>query len=138
VVEGRFKEVVEQVKSLIKEEVLRTPKVTTLVIVLATSKTFILEHLLNKDGEGLVEVLKGEKLRQVMDKFIALFLPNVWNLVAFFKHRPRNRRYVSNILTLKTNSGFDHIQNIVFQGKKLKRKCFCSRCLCMEMIVVVI
>ncbi len=110
-VEGRFKEVVEQVKSLIKEEVFCTPRVTTLVIVLATSKTFLLEHLLNKDRKGLVEVLKGEKLHQVMDKFIALFLPNVWNLVASFKHRPRNRRYVSNILAFKTNSGSDHIQD---------------------------
>ncbi len=27
---------------------------------------------------------------------------------------------------------------VVFQGKKIERKCFCSRCLCMEMVVAII
>jgi hypothetical protein len=45
--------------------------------------------LLNKDGEGQVEVLKGDKLHQVMDKFIVLSSPNVWNLAASFKHWPK-------------------------------------------------
>jgi len=53
------------------------PGATTLAIVLVASKTFLSEHLLNKDGEGQVEVLKGDKLHQVMDKFIVLSSPNV-------------------------------------------------------------
>jgi hypothetical protein len=82
--EGHSREMFKQVKSLIQEEAFDTLGVTMLAIALATSKTFLLEHLLNKDGQGLVEVLKGDKLRQVMDKFIALFSPIVWNLITSF------------------------------------------------------
>jgi len=83
--------VFEQVKSLVEKEAFYTLGFTALAIALATSKTFLFEHLLNKDGQGLVEVHKGDKLCQVMDKFIALSSPNVWNLIASFMHRPRNR-----------------------------------------------
>jgi hypothetical protein len=48
-----------------------------LAIVLATSKIFLLEHLLNVDGQGLVEVLKGQKLHQVIDKFLVISSLNV-------------------------------------------------------------
>jgi hypothetical protein len=75
-----------EVKSLVEEEVSRTLGAITLTIALATSKTFLCMHLLNKDGEGLVEVMKGNKLCQVMDKFITLASPNVHNLVTSFKH----------------------------------------------------
>jgi len=89
-----FREVVEQVKSLVKEEVFCTPWATQLAIALVVSRSFFFEHLLNKDGEGLVEVLKGKKLQQMMDKFITLFSPNVQNLVASFKHRSWNKGYI--------------------------------------------
>jgi hypothetical protein len=79
VVEGHSREVVEQVKSLVKE-VFQTPWATSSAIELAANKTLILsEHLLNEDGKGPMEVLKGDKLCQMMDMFITLFLPNVWN-----------------------------------------------------------
>jgi hypothetical protein len=38
------------------------------------------EHLFNDDGEGLVEFLKGDKLHQVMDKFMTLCFPNIKKL----------------------------------------------------------
>jgi hypothetical protein len=85
-VEGHSRKVFEQVKSLVEEEVSCTLGATASAITLATSKTFLLEHLPKEDGQGLVEVLKGDKLWQVMDKFLALSSPNVWNLVASFKH----------------------------------------------------
>jgi hypothetical protein len=59
---------------------------TALTITLVANKTFFTKHLLNKDGEGIVEVLKGKKLRQVMDKFRTLSSFNVYNLDASFKH----------------------------------------------------
>jgi len=107
--ESCLKEVCKQVKSSVEKEVSRTLGATMLVITLPKSKTFLLEHLLNEDGHGLVEVLKGDKLRQVMDKFLALSSPNVRNLVTSFKHRPRNKRYVYNILVLKVNNGYYYI-----------------------------
>jgi hypothetical protein len=42
--------------------------------------------------------LKGNKLHQMMDMFIVLSLPNVWNLVTPFKHQQRNRWYIFSIL----------------------------------------
>jgi hypothetical protein len=69
--------VFEQVKSLVEEEASCTLRATTSAIVLAASIIFLLEHLLNEDGQGLVEVFKGDKLHQVMDKFLALSFPNV-------------------------------------------------------------
>ncbi len=82
-VEGRSRIFFDQVKSMVKEEVFHTLGANVSAIVLATSKTFLSEHLLNEDGQGPMEVLKGNKLRQLMDKFIVLSSPNVHNLVAF-------------------------------------------------------
>jgi hypothetical protein len=62
VAEGRSRKMFEHVKSLVEDEVFHTPRATMLAIALATSKTFFSEHLLNEDGQGLVEVLKGDKL----------------------------------------------------------------------------
>jgi hypothetical protein len=80
VVEGHFREVMEQV--MVEEEESPTLVTIMLAIVLVASKTFLFEHLLNEDGE----VLKGDKLCQAMDKFILLFSPNVWNLIASLKY----------------------------------------------------
>jgi hypothetical protein len=79
--------------------------------------------MLNEDGEGPVEVLKGEKLCQMMDKFITLFSSNIRNLVASFKHWPRNRGYVSSIFAFKANSGYYFIQDH-FLGQQTGEKIF--------------
>jgi hypothetical protein len=49
-------------------DVCRTPTVTFSSIVLSASKSFLSHHLFNKDGKGLVELLKGEKLNQTLLK----------------------------------------------------------------------
>jgi hypothetical protein len=77
VVEGCSREVYEQVKSLVEEEAFCTPGATASAIALATSITFLSEHLLNVDGQGPVEVLKGDKPHQVMDTFLALSSLNI-------------------------------------------------------------
>jgi hypothetical protein len=82
VAKDHSRKVFKQVKSLVKEEASRTLRAIALAIALVASKTFLLEHLLNDDGQGLVEVLKGDKLRQV-DKFITLSCPNVRNLFVY-------------------------------------------------------
>jgi len=87
------------------------------------SKTFLSEHLLNEDGEGPMEVLKGNELCQVMDKFITLSSPNIWNLIASFKYRLGNKRYISGIFALKVNNDYCFIQDSCFlrqyNGKKM-------------------
>jgi len=73
VVNGRCKEVVLQIKFLLEEEVSRTPFITNFVITLAASKMILLVHLLIEDEDSLVELLWGEKLNQVMDKFVEFY-----------------------------------------------------------------
>jgi hypothetical protein len=85
VVEGRCKEVINQVKALVHEKVSCTLSITSSTIALATSKMNLSQHLFNKDGEGLTKPLNGEKLHQVMDKFSTQCSPNVLNLFASFK-----------------------------------------------------
>ncbi len=59
-----------------------------------------------------------------MDKFLALSSPNVWNLVISFKHRPKNRRYIYNILVLKVNNGYCYNQDNCFPGQLTGEKMF--------------
>jgi hypothetical protein len=83
---GHSRKVFEQIISMVKEEVSHTLGATMSSIALVASKTFLWEHLLIEDGQGPVEVLKGDKLCQVMDRFPVLSFPNVQNLVVFLKH----------------------------------------------------
>jgi hypothetical protein len=48
-------------------------------------------------------------MRQMMEKFLALFSPNVQNLNASFKHWQGNKGYASSILALKANNGYCYI-----------------------------
>jgi hypothetical protein len=80
--------------------------------------------LLNEDREELVEILKGKKLHQVMDKFITLFSPNVRNLDASFKHQLGNIAYVFNILVLKVNNGYCFILDGCFPRQQIGEKMF--------------
>lgn len=131
IVKGTCKEVINQVKALVHEKVSWTLLITSSTIALTTSKMNLSQHLFNKDGKGSTKPLKGEKLHQMMDKFSTQCSPNVWNLVASFKHHLSNRGYfltfwlsrpIMVMITLKIN-------NI------LERKFSCSRCLWMETIV---
>jgi hypothetical protein len=81
------------------------------------------KNLLNKDGEGPMELLKGDKLHQVMDKFTTLCSPNVKNLMASFKHLLIARGFIDNILILKSKSPYDYIQDSCFLGQLSRKKC---------------
>jgi hypothetical protein len=56
------REVVEQVKSLVKEEVFCTPWATLLAIALAISKIFLFKYLLKKDGKMINGSFKSRKV----------------------------------------------------------------------------
>jgi hypothetical protein len=85
---------------------------------LLVSKTFLSEHLLNEDGDMLVEPFKGNNLRQTTEKFTTLCSPNIRDLVASYKQHLGYGRYVSSILSLKANSGYDYIQDSCFPGQQ--------------------
>jgi hypothetical protein len=99
---------------LFEEEISRTSFVTNFAIDLTKSKTFLFAHLLNKDGDDLVELLQGEKQNEVMDKFVELYFPNVRNLVSSLKHHLGSQGYLFNILGFKYKSGYDYIHDNCF------------------------
>jgi len=96
-------------KNMVVEEVCCMPISTTLAITLSTSKTFLSCHLFNEDGEGHVEVLKGEKLYQTLLKFAPLCFDGICNLIASLKHRLGNLGSIDYIHKLKVLSGYDFI-----------------------------
>jgi len=87
-------------------------------------QNLLAKHSFNGDGEGLLEFLKGNKLHQVMDKFMTLCCPNVRNLVALFKHHPNNKGYIDNILALKFKSVMITFTIIFFLNKCLQKNVF--------------
>jgi hypothetical protein len=97
---GGVKRLCHKFNSCLKKK-FHAPYVTNFAIDLIKSKTFLFVHLLIEDGDGLVELLQGEKLNEVMDKFIKFYFPNIRNLISSLKHHPRSQGYLFNILGLK-------------------------------------
>ncbi len=79
------------------------------LISLSASKTFLASYLFDDYNDGIMELLKGEHLEHIQDKFCEFSFPNVCNLVAFLKCHSRGG-YIDNILELKSNSQYDYIQ----------------------------
>jgi hypothetical protein len=65
--------------------------------------------LFNEDGEGHVQLFKGEKLNQMLLKFAPLCSLGIHNLIASLKHRPSNFGSIDCILKLKALFGYDYI-----------------------------
>jgi hypothetical protein len=59
-----------------------------LAIILFVSKTFLSHHLLNEDGKGPMKLFKGEKLDQMLLKFVPLCSLSIRNLIVSLKHHP--------------------------------------------------
>jgi hypothetical protein len=77
IAEGMCKEALEEIKVLVEGQVSRTLDTKFSAITLNFSKAFLAHHLFNENGEGHVEILQGEKLDKVMDKFQLLYSPNI-------------------------------------------------------------
>jgi hypothetical protein len=58
--DGKCREYVEETRRLIVEEVNRTFDVKIFIISLGANKTFFAMHLLNDNGDGIVELLNDE------------------------------------------------------------------------------
>jgi len=82
IIKGMCKESFLEMKNMVVDEVCRMPTVTSSTIASSMSKSFLLRHLFNKDGKGLVELLKGEKLNQMLLKFVPLCSHGIHNLIA--------------------------------------------------------
>ncbi len=109
---------------MVAKEVCHTPIATTLAIALTMSKTFLFCHLFKEDGEGHVELLKGEKLDQALLKFTPLCFPNIHNFIASLKHHPSNLGSIDYILKLKAMSSYDFIKDNCFLGQQVGQKVY--------------
>jgi hypothetical protein len=98
------------------------PWCQNLAIALNASKAFLAHHLFNESGEGLMEILQGEKFDKVMDKFQPLCSFNIRNLIASFKHSVSTRGPMDKILLLKSKSPYDYIQNSCFPRQMVGQK----------------
>jgi hypothetical protein len=96
---------------LIIEEVDRTPDANISSISFSASKTFLVSCLLDDYSNGTVELLKGEQLVHIFDKFCEFNSPNICNLVVSFK-RHLGGEHIDNILELKSKSRYDYIQEL--------------------------
>lgn len=91
----KCKNVLEKIKALIEVEGFCTPN----AIALVANKTFLFHHLFNEDGEGLVELFFFKFI--LSDGEVCnLCSPNIWKLIALFKHCLGNKGYIDYILTL--------------------------------------
>ena len=74
VAKGTYRDSAREISELIGEQVAKTPIATNSAIVLSASKEFLTSHLFHH-GEGEKEILKGEEMEEVMDRFQMLVVP---------------------------------------------------------------
>lgn len=111
----------------IEEQVNLTFDAKTSTIDLNANKSFLAKNLIINYNNGNLEILMGDQLEQIQDKFIELNFPNIYNLVILFKHR-LNGGYINNILTLK--SIMNHYDNCI-QGNFFVIRFSLSKCMLM-------
>ena len=119
VARGMYRDSTEVICGLIAEQVAKTPTATNSAITLSASKDF-LEHYLFHNGEGEKKMLKAEEMEEVMDCFQYLSSPSIRNVISSF----RSSNYggiIDIIMTMKRESKFKFIHNIVFLGQSKEK-----------------
>jgi hypothetical protein len=111
-------------KNMVVDEVCHTPTTITSIIVLFLSKTFLSYHLFNENGKFFVEFFKGEKLCQILLKFIPLCSLDIHNLIISLKHRPNNSNSIDYTLKLKAQSSYNYIQDNYFHCQHVGQKVY--------------
>ena len=114
--DGMCRETIDQIHTLIGEEVSKTPTAKNSAIALAASKEFLSTFLLQTD-HNTPTPLRGPDLNVVMDKFKLLSSPNVRSIISSFRLHSGNKGYIDKILELKKTSRYDYVQESVFPGQ---------------------
>ncbi len=118
IVDNKCRKSFHEMKNMVIDEVCCMPTAITLAIILFVNKTFIFCHLFNEDGKGLVELLKGEKLDQMLLKFFPLCSNAIHDLIASLKHCPSNSDSIDYILKLKALFSYDYVLNNYFPSQQ--------------------
>ncbi len=109
---------------MVVDEVCWMPIVTFSTIALSMNKIFLFRHLFNEDGQGLVELLKGEKLNKMLLKFALMCFPGICNLIVSLKHHLNNSSSFNCIFKLKAWFGYDYILDNCFFGQRVGQKVY--------------
>jgi hypothetical protein len=78
--------------------------------------------LFNEDGEGPIELLKGEKINQTLLKFVVLCSFSIHNLIVLLKHHLGNSSFIGCIFKLKVLSSSKYVQDNCFLGQRVGKK----------------
>jgi hypothetical protein len=84
---------------------------------------FLAKHMFNEKNDGIFNILKGNQLKQIHEKFIELNSSKVYNMVSMFKPH-LDGSYINNILQLKSKSRDNYIQEYCFLGQNFRQKVF--------------
>jgi hypothetical protein len=107
----------------VANEVMRTPTAKNSAIVMAASKNFVADYLLESPSNGEGHHLAGSSLEVVMDKFSVFVSRNCRNFVSGSNCFVRSEMgTMDSIVTLKDHSGFKHIHDNP-KTKYLSSKC---------------
>ncbi len=79
----------------------------------SASKTLLANYLFDDFGNGTMELLKGEQLEHIQDKFCELSSLSVRNLIASFRHHSKGG-YIDSIFESKSKSRYNYIQDCYF------------------------
>jgi hypothetical protein len=71
-----------------------------------------------------MELIKGEKLNQMLLRFAPLHSPSIRNLITSLKHRFGNSGSINYILKLKALSSHNYIQDKCFPGQHVGQKVY--------------
>ena len=94
----------------IANEILKTPTVNNLVIVMAASKKFLVDYLLKSPACGEGQNFVGSSLEVVMDMFNILASPNYHNFVSGSTHFLRSGMgTIDSIMALKVHFAFKFV-----------------------------
>ena len=116
VADGQCRESLEAINGLITHAVARTPSAKTSAIALAASKEF-LDIFRIHYGPGPKEILRGDVLENVMDKFHLLSSPNVRNMISSFWSNNKGGGKIDRILDIKGRAKREYIHVSVFAGQ---------------------
>ena len=112
---GDYRDSIEQTKSLISDQVERTPTATNSSIVLEASKELLGPLLLARDGEEQ-KPLELTDLLPLFDKCKHLTSPNVRNSVTSFRYL-RRFGVMDSITRLRGSSNWSFVQENLFPGQ---------------------
>ena len=115
VAKGTYRDSAKEISELIAKQVAKTPTATNSAIALSASKEFLTNHLFHH-GEGEKQILKGEEMEEVMDRFQMLSSPSIRNVISSFRSNNRGG-VIDNIMTMKRESKFEFIHDNVFPGQ---------------------